>query len=252
MERGHALGARQPGWQHPSADWVKQCRREVELEGKLSKVLSGQDRPADAAERAELASVAGRKGLHAASARLFAEAFAERPALADDLASSRRYNAACHAALAGCGKGRDEPPPGPADRAQLRAQALGWLKADLAAWARHLDGGPTPARAAIVPATPPLAKRCRPRGGSSPGGARQAPRAGASGMAGSLGQGRCAVAPGRGASRTSSRTACGRTARRSVRALDPRCHGVQFWPDAEVLLETPLACYQFGTDEPLC
>jgi eukaryotic-like serine/threonine-protein kinase len=150
MESGHALGVRQPGWKQPSAKWVKEYQRLVELEGKLSKILSGQDRSADAAERAELASVAGRKGFRAASARLFAEAFTERPALADDLASSRRYNAACYAALAGCGKGRDEPPPGPADRAQLRALALGWLKADLAAWAKHFDGGPTPARAAIV------------------------------------------------------------------------------------------------------
>ena len=79
---------------------MKECRRKVELEGKLSKVLSGQGRPADAAERAELASVAGRKGLPAAAAHLFAEAFAEQPALADDLAASRRYNAARFAARA--------------------------------------------------------------------------------------------------------------------------------------------------------
>ena len=149
-ERGHEVGVRRPGWQLPSATWVKECRRLVELEGKLAKVLSGPDRPADAAERAELASVAGRKGLRAAATRLFAKAFAERPALADDLASSRRYNAGCSAALAGCGKGRDEPPPGPADRARFRAQALDWLKADLAARAQHVDGIPTPARAEMV------------------------------------------------------------------------------------------------------
>jgi tetratricopeptide (TPR) repeat protein len=78
MERGHALGARQPGWQHPSAEWVKQCRRLVELDGKLANVISGKVQPADTTERAELASVARAKGLYAAAARLFAEAFAEQ------------------------------------------------------------------------------------------------------------------------------------------------------------------------------
>jgi serine/threonine protein kinase/Flp pilus assembly protein TadD len=150
MERADALGAQQPEWRYPSADWVKQYRREVELEAKLSKFLSGQDRPADAAERAELASIAGRKGLHAASARLLAEAFAERPALAEDPATSRRYNAACSAALAGCGKGQDKPPPGPADRNRFRALALAWLHADLTAWAEREPGNQTPARAATA------------------------------------------------------------------------------------------------------
>jgi tetratricopeptide (TPR) repeat protein len=150
LQCGHKLGVQLPRWQHPSATWVKECQREVELERKLSGILSGKDRPADAAERTEFASVAGRKGFRAAAARLFADAFVARPALADDLMSGHRYNAACYAAYAGCGKGRDEPPPGPADRARLRAQALGWLKADLAAWAQRLDGSPTQARAAMV------------------------------------------------------------------------------------------------------
>jgi Flp pilus assembly protein TadD/tRNA A-37 threonylcarbamoyl transferase component Bud32 len=149
IQRGHEQGERQPRWQYPSATWVTECQREIELEGKLPKILSGQDRPAGAAERAELASVAGRKGLHAAAARFFAAAFAERPALADNLDSDPRYDAARYAALAGCGKVQDEPPTGPAERARLRAQALGWLKADRAAWAEHLDGSPTKTRAAM-------------------------------------------------------------------------------------------------------
>jgi tetratricopeptide (TPR) repeat protein len=151
MERGHKFGSRRPGWQRPSADWVKECRRLVGLEGRLFQILSGQYQPADALERVELASVAQIKGLYVAAACLFAEAFTERPALASDVTSSRRYNAARAAALASCGRGRDEPPPGPTERARLRAQALGWLKADLAAWADHLKGSPNSGLAMIVP-----------------------------------------------------------------------------------------------------
>ena len=60
------------------------------------------------------------------------------PKLAEDPASFRRYNAACSAAIAGCGKGKDDPPPDPATRTKLRSQALAWLSADLAAWSKRL------------------------------------------------------------------------------------------------------------------
>jgi hypothetical protein len=33
--------------------------------------------------------------------------------------------------LAGCGQGQDDSPPDDAERARLRGQALGWLRADL-------------------------------------------------------------------------------------------------------------------------
>jgi tetratricopeptide (TPR) repeat protein len=78
MERGHALGAGQPGWQYPSAEWVKQYRRLVELDGKLANVVSGKVQTADTTERAELVSVAVAKGRYAATLRLFAEAYADQ------------------------------------------------------------------------------------------------------------------------------------------------------------------------------
>jgi Flp pilus assembly protein TadD len=149
IERGQALAAQQPGSPYPSADWVKQCRRLAELEGQFSGILAGKDRPADAADTAGLAMIAASKGLPALAARLYADAFGQRPSLMDGPRSNHRYNAACSAALAGCGKGRDEPAPGPADRARLRAQALDWLKADLAATARRLDASPAPDRAGV-------------------------------------------------------------------------------------------------------
>jgi Flp pilus assembly protein TadD len=60
----------------------------------------------------------------------FRRAFAARPGLADDLRLEVRYNAACAAALAGCGKG-DGARLSETERAALRRQALAWLRADL-------------------------------------------------------------------------------------------------------------------------
>ncbi len=57
-------------------------------------------------------------------------------------APSTAYNAACSAALAAAGQDKDEPPPDDAARADLRRRALGWLKAELAAWSRLLASGP--------------------------------------------------------------------------------------------------------------
>ena len=59
-----------------------------------------------------------------------------------------RYNAACTAALAGCGQGKDEPPPDEGARARWRKQAIEWLKADLAFWTKQVEAGPQQARAA--------------------------------------------------------------------------------------------------------
>ena len=58
----------------------------------------------------------------------------ERPELADDRRAQHRYNAACAAARAACGQGKDDPPPDDAAKARLRRQALDWLHAELEAW----------------------------------------------------------------------------------------------------------------------
>ena len=56
--------------------------------------------------------------------------------------ASHRYNAACAAALAGCGKGEDADKIDDKQRANLRRQALDWLRADLKAWRGLLDQKP--------------------------------------------------------------------------------------------------------------
>ena len=49
------------------------------------------------------------------------------PSLIDNRQFQHRYNAACSAALAGCGQGKDDPRPDDAAKAKLRRQAHDWL-----------------------------------------------------------------------------------------------------------------------------
>ena len=73
-----------------------------------------------------------------AAARFFADAFATDAKLILDRNAGHRYDAACCAAMAGCGKCKDNPPPDEAARTRLRRQALDWLRAELEAWNRHV------------------------------------------------------------------------------------------------------------------
>ena len=53
--------------------------------------------------------------------------------------AQHRYNAACAAAFAAQGQGKDDPPLGEPTKARWRKQAIDWLKADLAAWSKVLE-----------------------------------------------------------------------------------------------------------------
>jgi tetratricopeptide (TPR) repeat protein len=119
------------------------------LDARLAAAASAGQPPKHGAERLSLARRAYDKALHAASARLWAEALDADPGLGEDRRAQNRYNAACAAALAAAGRGKDDPPPDAAARARLRARALDWLKSERAAWARVLDAGGEPARAAV-------------------------------------------------------------------------------------------------------
>jgi serine/threonine-protein kinase len=120
------------------------------LVSRLPALLRGEDRPADNVERVNFAHIAYVQKHYSFAARLWAEALASDPRMADDLRRWHRYSAACCAAQAAAGQGKDEPPLDDAAKAKLRGQALRWLKADLAAWNRLLATGPHRARTAIV------------------------------------------------------------------------------------------------------
>jgi hypothetical protein len=122
---------------------------ERSLMSRLSEVLNGKQ-PADTNEAAALAQCAANLSLHATAARLWSLALAGDPKTADDRHALLRYDAARAAALAGCGRGKDNPPPDNAARAKLRSQSLEWLKAELASRSQSLDKKPAPDRRSVV------------------------------------------------------------------------------------------------------
>jgi serine/threonine-protein kinase len=128
---------------------LQRCERLLALEGRLPAVLRGQDQPADAAERLAFAALCTTKKQYADAARLYGDAFAATPPLADDLKAAHRYNAACVATLAGCGRGADAAQLNAAERARWRQLARAWLQADLAAWAKKLTSGAAADRALV-------------------------------------------------------------------------------------------------------
>jgi tetratricopeptide (TPR) repeat protein len=129
---------------------LRQCECLLALADRLPALLKGEAKPTDAAERLALAQLCQQyKQLYAAAARFYADAFAEEPRLAEDLQEGHRYNAACAAARAGAGEGIDAPSLDDPEPVRLRAQALGWLQADLAAWTKLLEAGPPDTRARV-------------------------------------------------------------------------------------------------------
>src|SRR5207302_10975620 len=123
--------------------------------------LQGNYQPQDNDERIALLGICQARALTGAASRLFADAFAADPHLADEFTAeclrrtrapeppphpieafntSCRYLAARCAVSAGCGLGRDGEKLSPAERTRWREQAREWLRADLAMWAAKLDG----------------------------------------------------------------------------------------------------------------
>jgi tetratricopeptide (TPR) repeat protein len=133
-------------------DWIWHVlRREAEdlIIPNVQAFLEGKYEPQDNDERLALLGVCQFTDRTRASARLYAEAFAAAPRLAQDLRAGHRYHAARAAARAGCGRGADAGGSGETERTQWRAQAREWLRADLAAWGQALDSDSATARASV-------------------------------------------------------------------------------------------------------
>ena len=152
LRRGHELGSQRPNWGLPSALWLRNAERFAALNARLPTLLKGKEQAKDTEERLLLARLCNHpsKRFHVASTRWYREAFAAEPALAENPGSGNRYEAACAAAIAGCGFGEDASGINEAERARLRRQALDWLQADLKAWQRLLEKNPKQVRQVIV------------------------------------------------------------------------------------------------------
>jgi eukaryotic-like serine/threonine-protein kinase len=150
FRRGHELGIKQPGWRYPSAQWVAQAERMVALAPRLLALSKGEDRPKKNDERLDVVQMCSDTKRFAAAARFWAEAMKADPKLGEDRQAYHRYNAACAAALAAAGKDVDDPSPNDVAKANLRGQALTWLKAELAAWAKFLDADGARAQPVVI------------------------------------------------------------------------------------------------------
>jgi serine/threonine-protein kinase len=136
LQRDRKIDPKQP----PSLHWVREVEQMIVLAPKLEALVQGQAQPADAAERFTLAQMCADRELYVAAVRFWSDAFAADSPRADDLQPELRYHAARAAALAAAGKTKDTPPSDDATKAKLRQQARAWLLADLAAYAKCLDG----------------------------------------------------------------------------------------------------------------
>src|SRR5262249_42880960 len=95
-----------PDLRSSAAKWLRRADHLLWRDGRLPAILRCEAQPSSPAERVALAEVALLRGLHVAAVRLFEEAFAAAPGLANKV-NSHRYNAACAAALAAASKGSD-------------------------------------------------------------------------------------------------------------------------------------------------
>lgn len=118
------------------------CNSLLAIENKLPTIFAGKERPTDAPTQRALAEwCLKHKRLTAMAAELYGSAFTMQPSLADDLETGNRYDAACAAALAGCGMGEDVAKLGDEQRTALRKSALDWLTEEYKAFAeRHRLG----------------------------------------------------------------------------------------------------------------
>src|SRR5262249_38519160 len=125
---------------------LRQCQQRLDTEGRLKAFLAGKGAPADAATPLRLGDLAQQpyKRLYLTAARLYRDGFARQPRLA----KSHRYNAACAAALAGCGQAEDAGWLNAMERLRWR-QALTWLRADLRAWQHALQRDPAGNQATV-------------------------------------------------------------------------------------------------------
>jgi Flp pilus assembly protein TadD len=138
FRKGHTLGSKLPGWSYPSLECARQAERFVELEERLPAFLRGERKPSGSVEALSLARLCYFKQLYRPSVRFWLEAFELEPVV-QEMRTGHRNQAARAAALAGCAKGRDDPPPAEDERRGLRDQARAWLKADLAEASKGLQ-----------------------------------------------------------------------------------------------------------------
>jgi serine/threonine-protein kinase len=151
FQKSLALAPEGSAIQKAVAQNLQVSERLIVLDKQLSNVLNGEDRPGGPIERLQLAKLCQQyRKRYAAAARFYAEAFEAQPELAKDAKVGHRYNAACSAALAGSGQGKDADTLDDKDRPRLRKKALDWLRADFALWTKQAESQKAEDRMMVV------------------------------------------------------------------------------------------------------
>jgi tetratricopeptide (TPR) repeat protein len=138
--------------QAQAAPLYRLCAQLQYLRSRLPGFLAGRDKPANSVERLGFADLCAQpfEGRYALAVRLYTEAFREDPALATDLRTTKRTDAAIAAVQAASGLGQDATGLDEKEKARLRQQALDWLQADLALLAEWAPAGKPQAARTIV------------------------------------------------------------------------------------------------------
>jgi serine/threonine-protein kinase len=130
IRRGVELGKGTHDFEH-DAESVALCERQIAVSARLPAVLRGEEKPAGPAELVEYARLCHWKGLYGSAADFWKSAFAERKR-EEARKGGDLYAAACAAALAGCGQGKDADRLDEEARKGWRDRALAWLREALA------------------------------------------------------------------------------------------------------------------------
>jgi tetratricopeptide (TPR) repeat protein len=114
---------------------LREAKQRVELERFLSS--GGKVKTQSGKESLVVAELHHCKGRFADAVALYRRAFEQEPKLADDLDAGFRSSAANAAAVGGAGRAEQTGSLDASRRADLRKQALTWLREDLKAWGRR-------------------------------------------------------------------------------------------------------------------
>jgi Tfp pilus assembly protein PilF len=132
VKEGDRLGSSRRNWTYPSGTWVRECEQLLKLEQKLAAYMQGKSQIENPKELLQMGDLCWRHKKHyAAAARLYSSAFAFRPVLAEMLLEQHRCRAACCAALAAAGWGKDAANLSTEEKATFRGQAWSWFWAAL-------------------------------------------------------------------------------------------------------------------------
>jgi hypothetical protein len=113
----------------------------LEHAAQLPPILKTETPPAGTTGLSEWASLCRCLQQEAAAARLFRLQLGDHPSISADVRCQDHFEAACAAARAGCGLGKDADTLSETERAAWRQQALDWLRFDLKGWTALLSGG---------------------------------------------------------------------------------------------------------------